>query len=121
MKADKAGTSPLVMVIVEDLLDQDDPKGYIEDVTNHGCVSGTCAELIYYKDTCAFYGKHKEEIWEMAGECQQAGGYKTVLEFLATLNGAENADTVDQFENLMAWFAYEETTRKVAGMLDIEI
>lgn len=121
MKADKAGNNPLVIAIIDDLLDEDDPKSYIIDVTNHGCVSGTCSNLIYYKDTCEFYTKHKGDIWEMASERANEMGEKNLLQMIANLNGADSVGGVDQFENLMAWYGYEETIRKVAGMLNIEL
>ena len=39
-------------------------EGQIADVVLEGCVTGIVSELIYFADSCAFYEKYKEEIWQ---------------------------------------------------------
>jgi hypothetical protein len=63
--------------------------------------------LVYYTDTHKFFDKHYEEIEDLryeyesdTGECLQANG---------------------DLKNWFAWFGYEETARKLAEELEIEI
>ena len=34
----------------------------MQEIANHGCISGVCNEHIYYADTIAFFDKHEAEI-----------------------------------------------------------
>ena len=48
-------------------------------------------------------------------------GYKNRFEFLATLNGAENVGSTYQAKNLIVWLVFEETARRIANKLELEI
>ena len=48
--------------VVEHWSSYSDKKNIFTDVLYHGCVSGIVGELIYYKDTLAFYQRFKQEI-----------------------------------------------------------
>jgi hypothetical protein len=50
------------------LLEQEDPKCYLEDLLNHGCVSGLVPDLIYYHDTYAFFDRHYRQISDLRYE-----------------------------------------------------
>ena len=41
------------------------PQDKLQDLLQYGCESGQVSHLIYYKDTVAYYEKHKSEIMEM--------------------------------------------------------
>ena len=116
-------TSELEKAVVEWAAGYGDDEGDIEcalsDLQQNGCVSGMVGCLIYYRDTCAFYEKHKEEIWDLLEECREMSGEKTIPAFIATLNGAEQVGSHDQLENLLAWFAFEETAARLSGRLGI--
>ena len=43
-------------------------KGFLEDVINYGCASGTVPELIYFNETKCFFIKHMEEIFDIYNE-----------------------------------------------------
>lgn len=86
---------------------------YIEDLRQHGCVSGMVRGLLYYKDTCDFYRRHEDEIWNLIVDTQENLGYMDPFSFLAMLNGAKNVRDVTTFKNLLAWFAFEETASKL--------
>jgi len=96
-------------------------KGVLEDLFHGGCASGFVSDLIYYSDTIAFYRDHKDDIWDLAIEQAEEVGHKNVFEMLAILNGTENVGGTDQFENLMAWYAFEETARRLADRAGIEV
>ena len=49
-------------------------KDFIEDLSEHGCISGMVTSLIYYDDTVKFYDKHQIEIDNMLTElCNDTG------------------------------------------------
>ncbi len=97
---------------------------YMEDICNHGADAGYPG-ITYYRDTVAFYKRHKAAILELAktmaddqGEdilamiagfgCLKAyklGGW----EIAAGLNG--RGEMADIIQNAMTWFAAEEAAR----------
>ena len=73
---------------VEDWLsnyDETDKKSYLEDLQQHGCVSGMVGNLIYYHDTCKFYNKHRQEIFALVEDYCANTGY-SLKEFLQGAN-----------------------------------
>lgn len=68
--------------------------------------------FIYYKDTCEFYAKNKDLIWEKLEE--DAEGYGTsILQMVADFGGAKNVSSADTFENLLAWYALESVANDI--------
>lgn len=112
--------NPLKEAVILDLkgFTHEEILGYLKNVCEHGGVSGSIPSLIYYKDTNAFYDEYEEEIEELVYELQENGGYKNRLEFLGSLNGAENVCSIEQEKNLLAWLSYEETARIILERLE---
>ena len=81
----------------------------IDDVIEHGCVSGVVNSLIYYSDTVKFYDEHEEEIWELLEEHSENYGFDNVLQFIGSFTGSKNVGDMAQFKNLLAWWSVEET------------
>ena len=88
-------------------------EGQVAEVVLHGCAGGVVGELIYYADTCAFYDKYKEEIWQRLWDSWSDWGGGSGLHYIATFNGADEVGYDDQFRNLLAWWACEEVCREV--------
>ena len=88
-------------------------EGQVAEVVLHGCSGGVVSELIYYADSCAFYEKYKEEIWQRLWDSWSDLGGDSVLHFIATFNGADDVGSDDQFRNLLAWWACEDVCREV--------
>ena len=88
-------------------------EGQVAEVVLHGCAGGVVGELIYYADTCAFYEKYKNEIWERLWDSHQDFGFDSTLHYIASFNGAADVGSDDQFSNLLAWWACEEVCREV--------
>ena len=109
--------------VLDWLEDQDDDyrEDALEDLFNHGCQSGMVGHLIYYSDTCEFYNKHKEWIIDLALDQAGSFGYESVFELFAGLNGAKTVGDIDQVENLLAWYGFEEMARLIADELELEI
>lgn len=108
--------------VLNDILSEYDEGGheaaecYIIDVLQYGCQNGTVSGLIYYNNTTAFFEKHKAEIIGMLKELMSDTGAKSPAELFG-----DKWDDDDYFcddiynKNLLAWFGYEETLRKVAS------
>lgn len=88
-------------------LDRNELRGLAE----HGADAGWPG-LTYYRDTCKLYERFKEEIWDLlVEEAEYGGGYDNPFAFVAVFRGAKDVGTVDQFENLMVWYAAEHYAR----------
>ena len=90
----------------------DDPiRSWIDDLLQHGCISGMVGELIYYDDTTKFYNRHKAEIGALLSELI-ADTDLSVNELFGDRWEAEDPLALDTHnQNLLAWFAFEETAR----------
>jgi len=117
-------TNKLILRVIDSLLDREENEieGYIEDLMQHGCQSGMVGELIYYHDTVKFYEEFKTEIKVMLKEMMDETGFKSPQELFGDKWDNEDyfaEDTLNQ--NLLAWFAYEETVKQIAYQLEIEV
>lgn len=110
-----------VQETINDGADGQSVKGYIEDILKRGLSSGIVGSLIYYNDTVSWYDRFEDEIWDLLDEQYQEMGSKSILEFIGSLNGAKDVGSNDQFKNLLAWYAFEETTRKLAGRAGMDV
>jgi len=97
-----------------------DPCGPLRDLFQGGCASGMVGGLVYYKDTCKFYNDHKEDIWNLVNDRAEEMGSANPFEFLAGLNHGGNLGSVDQVENFLAWFAFEEAARNIESRLNAD-
>ena len=89
-------------------------EGQIADVVLEGCVTGIVSELIYYADSCAFYEKYKEEIWQrLYDSAQDCDEHQNCLHYTSTFNGGCDVASDDQFRNLLAWWACEDVCREI--------
>jgi len=111
----------LINEVSNDLDDFDtieDIKRYLEEVTINGGQTGIISSLIYYNDTNAFYDRNEQEIEDLIQEYKEELGYKSRCEFMNSLNG--QAEDLIQEKNLLCWFAYEETAKKILNILEEE-
>jgi len=88
-------------------------EGQIADVILEGCQSGIVSELIYYSDSCAFYEKYKEEIWQRLSDLADDMGEPSILHLIVTFNGSKEVGSETQLHNLLAWWACEEVCREI--------
>ena len=82
-----------------------------DDVMQHGCQSGIIGQLIYYTDTVKFYKKHRDEISKLVSELYDQTGEGPNI-----LRGWDNSDPLAMEvynQNVLAWFAFEEITRRL--------
>lgn len=98
-------TDELEKYVLSDLLENDEL--FLKDVLNHGCVSGTVGQLVYFSDTKAFYIKFIDEIESLKEELEEEIGEPLKMNF--------------PNYNWLAWFGYEETARRIAEKLGLEM
>ena len=96
--------------IVQQAADHSDGvNGVMKDLMYGGCQSGFVTHLVYYTDTVKFYNKYKDEISKLIAEYganpQDLFGSKWDSEDPLAL------DTMNQ--NLLAWFGFEETAKRL--------
>lgn len=110
--------------VINSLLDQGtmgEIESYAKDVLQYGCQSGMVGELIYYTDTVKFYNKYQKEIDVLLRETMEETGIYSPKELFG--NKWDDEDPLAREEinqNLLAWFGYEETVRRILNALEIE-
>ena len=85
--------------VLSEALEHDEPKMFFEDLLQHGCQSGMVGGLIYYTDTAKFYDDHYDQIEELREQYLEEIG--------------EFPQIKGDLKNWFAWFAFEETARKL--------
>lgn len=94
--------------------DYDDKTYIFRDVLYAGCQSGIVGELIYYRDTVAFYKRYRKQINELLSETMSGTGLYNLSELFGDKWDAEDPLATDTFnQNLLAWFGFEETLRNI--------
>ena len=116
-------TNELYKNVIEDILE--DAEGYngelqeqlenrLDDILQHGCVSGTVGSLIYYSDTIKFYKEYKEDINELLYNTMEDTGLYSMSELFGDKFDKEDPLCIEQMnQNLLAWFGYEEVARQL--------
>jgi len=84
-----------------------DIEGWFNDLLSHGCSSGMVGSMIYYCDTHNFYDKYYDEIEDLRYEYEESFGCPLQPE--------------GDLKNWFAWFAFEETARRLADELELNI
>jgi len=79
-------------------------------------------ELVYYHDTVRFYKTYRKEIDAMLTDTMQDLGANSPADVFGDKWDSEDPlarDTLNQ--NLLAWFGFEKTARKLADKNGIEL
>ena len=107
--------------VIEDQLDEvdgyDNPQDFLEHLCDLCITGGGVASMIYYDDTLAFLERHSEEINQLLQQgIEEFGSLKDMF--------GDNYDDSDPMNlgtsnrNLFAWYAYEETARRIAEAIN---
>ena len=100
--------------VIDEWGNYDDKKNIFTDVLYHGCQSGMVGFLIWYSDTVRFYKQYKSEIDEMLYEYMSETGIYSLPELCGKKWDEEEPHGNSDFNmNLLAWFGFEETLRKI--------
>lgn len=87
-----------VKEIVESQGTKEEQQAYVQDVLQHGCVSGMVSELIYTHHCQEWYDEYYEDIEELRINMEEDIGEPLVI-------GDRD------LKNTYAWFSFEETVR----------
>ena len=111
----------VINIILSRQSDYNSITDYMREILDHGCSSGIVGELIYYNDTLAFYTKYKNDINIMLQETmEEMGSYSLKDIFGKNFDDSDPLLQETSNQNLLAWYAMEETTRKLLYKLDVE-
>ena len=85
-------------------------NGQLQDIINHGCVSGCVGEVVYTSDCIALYHKYEKSIWDMVEEFRDCTG-QTLGQFIDSFCSAiEDEDTLKVY---LCWFAVEQIAYQI--------
>ena len=84
---------------------EDELITFLQDLANHGCVSGMVGPLVYYTDTHAFYDKNYAEIEWLREEYEDQIGEPLAIK--------------GDLKNFLAWFAFETIANRIACEHDL--
>jgi hypothetical protein len=88
-------------------------ESVLKDLLEHGCQSGMVGHLIYYSDTHNFFDEHSDEILELLQE--------EIVEGLWPDDSLAQKFKDNDIKNFLAWLGFEETARKIANELELDI
>lgn len=114
----KKNATPLQKRVCNYVIDEwgnyDDKKNIFTDVLHYGCQSGMVGFLIWYSDTVRFYKQYKSEIDELLYNTMYETGIYSLPELFGKKWDEEDPLGNSDFNmNLLAWFGFEETLRKI--------
>jgi len=108
----------IVSILKYKLQDYNNLKSLINDVLSSGLQSGIISDLIYYKDTLAFYKRYKKEIDILLKDIMNETGSNSPADVFGNKWDKEDFFIQDtNNRNLLAWFGFEEKTRELADKL----
>lgn len=84
------------------------------DIASHGADAGY-PHITYTSDTVKLFDRFGDEIWDMAVQDAEDMGCKNVAEMIAGFGRADMLSGLDQFKNLMVWYACEKLAREMEG------
>lgn len=115
-------------IIESNLNEPEERETYLQDLTQHGAISGMVGGLIYYYETTRFFNEHRDEILAMLKELKEETGLDEKELFGEKWNTwedllEEEADDLDPLadqnnQNLLAWFAVEELATQELNELE---
>jgi len=84
----------------------------MQEIVNHGCVSGVCSQHIYYADTITFFDKYEDEI---LSELEDRYGTDTLVELFTKADAS-----LDHYKNDVVWLYIEDVANIVLTTLEEE-
>ena len=94
----------------------------INELMQHGCISGIVSHLIYYTDTVKFYKFHMQEIDALLKEAFDSTGIKSPSELFGDKWDDDDPLAREQHnQNLLAWFGFEETARNLGMRAKLDV
>ena len=108
-------------LIVSNAVDYDSFEKFLDELLTYGCVSGYITELVFYNQTADFTRRHAQEINELVYAELSMTGFDSPAQLFGDKWDKEDTLCLDNNNrNLLAWFAFEETARKIGTTLNLE-
>ena len=113
-ESDNPLTKRVSNYVIDRWHDYSDKVNIFKDVLYGGCQSGIVGELIYYRDTVAFYKRYRKQINDLLSETMSGTGLYNLSELFGDKWDTEDPLATDIYnQNLLAWFGFEETLRNI--------
>lgn len=123
LKELKTKRNSMLNEVIDNILlkveDYNEIEEYIKEILEHGCISGIVPSMIYYSDTTEFYKRHKEKINNLLYDYMQDIGTYEIEKILKDWDTEDPLALYQYNQNLLSWFAFEETTFRIAQELNI--
>ena len=103
----KENPNTITAQVVQEALDSEDPKWWFNDLLQYGCQSWMVWQLIYYKDTHAFYDKYYNEIEDIRYQLNEDLGW-------------DNSHIDSDLKNWYAWMSFEHIAFNIYNQLEEE-
>ena len=84
----------------------------MQEIVNHGCVSGVCSQHIYYADTITFFDKYEDEI---LSELEDRYGVDTLVQLFTEADAS-----LTHYKNSVVWLYIEDVCSIVLTTLEEE-
>jgi hypothetical protein len=81
-------------------------REHARDIANHGADAGF-PHITYTADTVKIFDRFASEIWDMAVNEASELGCKNACDMIAGFGRSDMMAELDQFKNLMVWYACE--------------
>lgn len=110
--------------VIKIILDEADEEieSYINDLMKWGCQNGMVQSLVWYSDTLSFFKNFAYEINDLLTNTLDDIGFNSPFElFGKSWDREDNLCIETSNQNLLTWFAFEETTRRIALELGMEL
>lgn len=103
----------------------DGALGVLKDLFYGGCSSGMVNHLIYTRDCVRFFQTHRREITALLKQTMDDMGEHDLSKVFSNTNSMiwDAEDPLAQEDgnrNILAWFGFEETARKLSDRNEIE-
>ena len=112
----------VIEIIQDEAADYENLETYMIDIERAGCVSGMVGALIYYSDTQKFATAHASDINELLNHTLSSFGADSLSELFGDRwDKEDNLCLGATNQNLIAWFAFEETARNIACSFNLNL
>lgn len=107
-------------ILLGNIDNKDREESYFSELFTYGCQSGIVRGLTFYLETQEFFKKNREEIADLLSSYQYDYGVKSPYElFGSKFDHTDPLCVHTANQNLLAWFAFEETAKKIAYEIGI--
>jgi hypothetical protein len=94
---------------------QKEERFLISDIAKYGC-SGGVSGITTYAETCAFYDKHKTEIWDLLYDFSEDQNF-SIPYLMSDFEGARQVHDEDTFKNFLVWWAVKNVARQIEAVV----